>query len=505
MRKNWVISTAVSIFLTGIIIGLVWPNLFNAILIIVGVGIHQWIHMRLNLNKKDSIREDKMELSKFQSFVNESQVVSDRVIAVVTEMNQAIEKLTDIADYSSRKEETLKKISQESLNQVNTTLNALKHLQSGADEIDQFSISMGIQSGKTKDGIDEICSRVNGTKELMDKVLNYNTLTESSVRKLTSHTSKIDEINTFITDVVSQTQLLSLNASIEAARAGEAGRGFSVVAQEIKKLAEQSHEAVGRSSEIVNAIEISVREVVAAIEEEKKAVHNGVGEMTYINTLINDIYKEMINLNEWIEKNHVAGQNQRGLTNSGMDKLNHIKELTEDTLQSVEDTVVQMERQRKQISTLHHISVDLEASSQEQAAAIQDMNLKYEHINDNINMDEWKEKINTIVANEEIVSLDKNVHAKWLRHYKEKDPQIEVIWSNRMDGTFIYSNPPAGLLNAKNRDWFQRAIQDDFFVSAVYVSAITKKPCITISKTIVNSNGERCGVIGMDVKLSVNS
>ena len=64
-------------------------------------------------------------------------------------------------------------------------------------------------------------------------------------RDLIEQTSKINEINDFIQEIVSQTSLLALNASIEAAHAGEFGRGFAVVAQQIKKLAEQSHEAVG--------------------------------------------------------------------------------------------------------------------------------------------------------------------------------------------------------------------------------------------------------------------
>ncbi|MDT2286899.1 methyl-accepting chemotaxis protein [Paenibacillus larvae] len=62
----------------------------------------------------------------------------------------------------------------------------------------------------------------------------------SELYTLGEHTQQIDEIITAITAIAEQTQLLSLIASIEAARAGEAGRGFAVVAEEVKKLAEQS-------------------------------------------------------------------------------------------------------------------------------------------------------------------------------------------------------------------------------------------------------------------------
>ncbi|SFI91937.1 hypothetical protein SAMN02799624_02675 [Paenibacillus sp. UNC496MF] len=59
-----------------------------------------------------------------------------------------------------------------------------------------------------------------------------------------------------------------------------------------------------------------------------------------------------------------------------------------------------------------------------------------------------------------------------LRRFRDKG----AVWSNRDDGTFIFSQPEAGQLNAKGRDWWQGAMEGRAFASAVYVSAITKKP-----------------------------
>jgi len=84
--------------------------------------------------------------------------------------------------------------------------------------------------------------------------------------------SKIEEMVGFITEIADQTNLLALNASIEAARAGESGRGFGVVAEEIKHLAEQSNDSAMRITEIVSEISAQSEDCVAQSREVEKII-----------------------------------------------------------------------------------------------------------------------------------------------------------------------------------------------------------------------------------------
>ena len=93
-----------------------------------------------------------------------------------------------------------------------------------------------------------------------------------NVIKLFPNWKEREQFVAIIADIAEQTNLLSLNASIEAARAGEAGRGFSVVAEEIRKLADGSRQAADEINKVVELIEKQTQETVGtATKAEKKA------------------------------------------------------------------------------------------------------------------------------------------------------------------------------------------------------------------------------------------
>lgn len=97
----------------------------------------------------------------------------------------------------------------------------------------------------------------------------------STVIKLSDQNRRIGEITSSVADIADQSNLLAVNAAIEAAKAGEHGRGFTIVAQEIRNLSNQSKKATQQVKEILSEIERSVNETVGVTEESKKTVETG--------------------------------------------------------------------------------------------------------------------------------------------------------------------------------------------------------------------------------------
>ncbi|MEC0225906.1 methyl-accepting chemotaxis protein [Paenibacillus alba] len=468
-----------------------------ALAVFLFIGILTWLSIKSSKSRNQG--QDQQE--QFRTFIQESQVVADRLAAAVEEVNRSIGHLLQIADSSIQGEEDLKIRSDQAVGQLQEAFAAIQQVAAAADEILSSSVHMHNESEQTKDTVVDVCRSLNATDEVMNDLHRNNDTMQRKILDLTGHTSKIEEINTFIVEVVSQTSLLALNASIEAARAGEHGRGFSVVAQEIKKLATQSHEAVTKSSEILASIESGVSQVVAAVAEEKASVSHGIAEMKIMKEKIDTIFSLIVHVNNLVASTTSSTQQQSSLVTGTRASLGQVVDLMNETMMSVEITLEQMKKQRQEVSMLQRINQNLDRSSAELIQAIQTVGLKSKEGVLDVNIQEIKQMLSALVLQPDITSLLDNQHAAHLAAILKKTEGVEAIWSNRADGTFIFSMPEAGLVNGKGREWWKRAMGGELFVSQEYVSAITKKPCITLSKAIIDDMGTPIGVVGIDLIL----
>lgn len=152
--------------------------------------------------------------------------------------------------------------------------------------VEQVKQSAGTSSGKAR-SVDDISRQVTeisesakkATEHTIEKMANIKDqmgAIRDNVVKLNEHSDRIEEIMTVVQDLADQSNLLSVNASIEAARAGELGKGFGVVAVEIKSLAEQSKDAAQQVHSILDATKRWVGSVAMATEMGSKAVEEGV-------------------------------------------------------------------------------------------------------------------------------------------------------------------------------------------------------------------------------------
>lgn len=130
-------------------------------------------------------------------------------------------------------------------------------------------------SQKAADSVEKGRESINEVIASMKRIDNQMNIISDTVLKLSDQNRTISEITSSVADIADQSNLLAVNAAIEAAKAGEHGRGFTVVAQEIRSLADQSKKATAQIKEILNEINKSVNQAVAVTGLGAKTVEEG--------------------------------------------------------------------------------------------------------------------------------------------------------------------------------------------------------------------------------------
>jgi methyl-accepting chemotaxis protein len=162
--------------------------------------------------------------------------------------------------------------------------------------------------------------------------------TAEKMRLLGARSSEISEIIDLIDEIASQTNLLALNAAIEAAHAGQAGLGFSVVAEEIRKLAERSARATRDVGNLIKAIQGETSEALKAMENGMREVKGGSEVAEQASRALREISSAVRQSSELIEEISAASEEQARVTRNLADAMQTISSITLETTAGAHET-----------------------------------------------------------------------------------------------------------------------------------------------------------------------
>ena len=155
--------------------------------------------------------------------------------------------------------------------------------------------------------------------------------TSKRIKRLGESSQEIGEITELISDITEQTNVLALNAAIQAASAGEAGRGFSVVAEEVQRLAERSGDATRQIAALVKAIQTDTQDAIAAMERSTQGVVEGAKLNDNAGTALTEIDRVSRRVADLIEQISNSASREAGLANDMAENIQHIFAVTEQT------------------------------------------------------------------------------------------------------------------------------------------------------------------------------
>jgi methyl-accepting chemotaxis protein/hemerythrin len=193
---------------------------------------------------------------------------------------------------------------------VTETATAMEEMNSTVLEVAQNAGLAANSASQSKDnavhGAKGVAEAIQSFEQIKDTILNL----KETMGTLGEQADNIGQIMTVITDIADQTNLLALNAAIEAARAGEAGRGFAVVADEVRKLAEKTMDATKGVGEAVSKIQDNARENIAAVESAAEDIVNSTESAAKSGELMEAIVGIVDETNTQVESIAAASEEQ---------------------------------------------------------------------------------------------------------------------------------------------------------------------------------------------------
>ena len=227
---------------------------------------------------------------------------------------------------------------QEQSAQANEVASAVEEMTKTIFETSKNTSEAAIASKQAGDFAKEGGKAVEETIEGMNRISSVVTKSAETVLTLGKSSDQIGEIIQVIDDIADQTNLLALNAAIEAARAGEQGRGFAVVADEVRKLAERTTKATKEIATMILQIQSDTAEAVKSIKLGEQEVENGKHLAVKAGQSIRDIVNGAAKVTDTITQVATASEEQSATAEQigkNIDSINHVTQETAQGIQQI--------------------------------------------------------------------------------------------------------------------------------------------------------------------------
>ena len=288
--------------------------------------------------------------------------IADSINYTIEELRVLVGRINDAANRVTAATEIARQTSAELLDAAQRQSTEIQEAgQSALDMARSMSAVSGNATQSAQVARQALTAAEKGTLAVEDSIKGMNEIrnqiqeTSKRIKRLGESSQEIGEIVELISDITEQTNVLALNAAIQAASAGDAGRGFTVVAEEVQRLAERSGEATKQVAAIVKTIQTDTQDAVSAMEQSTRGVVEGAKLSDAAGQALTEIGLVSRDLADLIQDISTSTQNQA-------DSATQVARLMQDILQVTEQTTAGTQRTARAVDELNALASELKGS-----------------------------------------------------------------------------------------------------------------------------------------------
>ncbi len=256
-----------------------------------------------------------------------NQMLRSELRAVVARVRDSSDHLQASADISCTTMSHTTKVADQQQEELSQVAAAVEEMSASVQEVAHNTLTSATAAGdahqSTQAGIQELEASLTTFHNLAGTVSDAT----SAIRELDKHSANIESMLDVIRTVAEQTNLLALNAAIEAARAGEAGRGFAVVADEVRTLAQRTSESTDEIEKLISSLQSGVKQSVSTMEISQNLSSASINEVEKIDQLFQRIAQSVQSISDMSHQNASATEEQSAVANEISANINRIHEL----------------------------------------------------------------------------------------------------------------------------------------------------------------------------------
>ncbi len=439
------------------------------------------------------------------AFYIDTGVSTGKVRGAVQEMNHALKSAGENVSLAVRYSDMAHLIAADI---VESSVNAeigINEIKQSAAVISSVAEDIYNESSDARNNCESALAAMEDASSAFSDLRNASLQMAEKVRLLNENTRGIDSLLLVIQNIASQTDLLALNAAIEAARAGSQGRGFSIVADEIQKLSAEATLAADSANRLLAQVNKGISETAFFVSAGESILKKGGESVLHGRNSIQDLLEKNISIEKKTSRAKTAASEQLRSTAVIADYSGKNAETCRLAVSHTEKVNSLMENQHNLFDEIFRMGNTLDLIADELVLAGMSVSVTEPQAGEgrgNIRkeIDNLIPELNKLASQLSGFGNDADKHYGKIDTMLKSHADLEAVWTNSRDGRFIVSIPSAGIANAGGREWFIKAMENDFFISSVYISAISRNPCITISLPL-KQNHVITGVLGVDLKL----